>query len=91
MVFGRWTQKSGVASVRGDSGPKAPMVLGTKRRSLWRCATSKTLCRPPMFTWIARGTFFSPTELSRALKWTIQSMPFSTTTACRLAESRTST
>ncbi|KAH9426864.1 hypothetical protein DERP_002964 [Dermatophagoides pteronyssinus] len=42
--------KSGVGMFRGDSGPNAPIVLGTKTDSLCFCATSKILCSPPIFT-----------------------------------------
>ena len=33
MVFGLWIQRFGVG-LRGDSGPKAPIVLGTNSFSL---------------------------------------------------------
>ena len=33
MVFGLWMQRFGVG-LRGDSGPKAPIVLGTNSFSL---------------------------------------------------------
>lgn len=36
--------------LRGLSGPKAPMVLGTKMRSLYCFASSITLCTPSMLT-----------------------------------------
>lgn len=35
---------------RGLSGPKAPIVLGTKIRKLYCFASSITLCTPSMFT-----------------------------------------
>lgn len=38
-------QRSGAGS-RGDEGPNAPMVLGTKSRKQFSRARSNTLCRP---------------------------------------------
>lgn len=45
MVRGLWTQRSGAGS-RGEDGPNAPMVLGTKRRRQFSRARSSTLWRP---------------------------------------------
>lgn len=52
----------------GESGPKAPIVLGTKILSLYCFASSITLCIPSIFTRTARGTFCSPMALRRAEK-----------------------
>ena len=52
MVFGLWMQRFGVG-FRGDSGPKAPIVLGTKSFSLsgndffcfcWFCFQTHIVC-----------------------------------------------
>lgn len=45
MVRGLWIQRSGAGS-RGDEGPNAPMVLGTKIRRQFSRARSNTLCSP---------------------------------------------
>lgn len=45
MVRGLCTQRSGVG-FRGEVGPKAPMVLGTKSRSPCSAAMSRMLCSP---------------------------------------------
>ncbi len=45
MVRGLWIQRSGAGS-RGDEGPNAPMVLGTKIRKQFSRARSNTLCSP---------------------------------------------
>lgn len=50
------------------TGPKAPIVDGTKTRSLYCFASSTTLCIPSMFTRTAKETFCSPIALNNAEK-----------------------
>ncbi len=45
IVRGLCTQRSGVG-FRGEVGPKAPIVLGTKSRSPCSAAMSRMLCSP---------------------------------------------
>lgn len=74
----------------GESGPKAPIVLGTKIFNLYCLANSITLCMPSMLTLTAKGTFCSPIALSSAEKCISQSMRWSTTIFCRPLKSRIS-
>lgn len=53
---GKHTVMFGVG-LRGLSGPKAPMVLGTKMRSLYCLASSITLWTPSMLTLEEEGSY----------------------------------
>jgi hypothetical protein len=66
----------------GESGPNAPIVLGTNTLSLYCFANSITLCIPSILTRTAKGTFCSPIALSRAEKCISQSTLWSTTIFC---------
>jgi len=66
----------------GESGPKAPIVLGTNIFNLYCFASSITLCIPSIFTLTARGTFCSPVALNNALKCISQSIRWVTTISC---------
>lgn len=79
-----FNKKSFLSSLDQDSknhftGPKAPIVEGTKILNLYCFASSIMLCNPSILTRTARETFCSPMALKSAEKWMTQSMRCVTT------------
>lgn len=74
-----WSLEIQMEKGRKLTGPKAPIVEGTKILSLYCLASSIMLCKPSMFTLTAKDTFCSPMALRSAEKWMIQSIRWVTT------------